>query len=295
MERTKLETMTVVPNTYSFTPTAKRKIKVSTITTYVLLAIGAIITAYPFFIMILNSFKNGMEIIHYPTAWPKIWTLDGYRTVFQQLNIVRLFRNSFIVSGSTTALNILFDTVAAYALAKINFKGRELLFKLVLASMMIPGIILLIPTYSMMYHIGWVDTYKALIIPGAVSSYNIFLIRQFIKNIPDAFLEAARLDGCGELRMLWNIILPMSKPAVTAVGILTFMGSWNDLFNPLLYLHNPKLFTVQLGLIQFQTQIPGVHAEQLWAATALITIPLVIVFCIFQRNFISAFTNVGLK
>lgn len=262
---------------------------------YGALLLGAFLTLYPFVIMVMNSFKPGAQTENYPAAWPSQWILSGYRTVFHDLNISQLFQNSVIISGSTTLMNIIFDTLAAYALAKVEFPGSQLLFKLILASMMIPGIILLVPTYTMMYHLGWVNTFLPLIIPASVSSYNIFLIRQFMKNIPDALVEAGRLDGCNEMGVLWNIILPMSKPAIAAVAILTFMGGWNDLFGPLLYLHSEKLFTVQLGLWEFQSQIPGQHVEELWAATTLITVPVVAVFLIFQKQFVSAFTNIGLK
>lgn len=273
----------------------QRKRTRNKIIVYILLILGAVIVAYPFFILVLNSFKPGSEIENYPAAWPKHWTFKGYIGVFKQLNILSLFKNSIIISGSVTIINIVVDTVAAYSLAKLNFRGSNVLFQILLGSMMIPGIILLIPTYSMMYHFGWVNTFLPLIVPAAASSYNIFLLRQFIKNIPDAFFEAARIDGCSELRLLWSVVVPMAKPAIAAVSILTFMGSWDDLFNPLLYLHSPKLYTVQLGLLEFKSKIPGPHLDQLWAATTLVLLPVIVVFIVFQKHFVRAFTNVGLK
>lgn len=262
---------------------------------YLVLTLGLVVVAYPFFFMVMNSFKPGMEILHYPNRLPSHWTIRGYVEVFRQLNILRLFGNTLFVAVSVTVLTVFTNSMVAYALAKLRFPGRDQMFSVMLASMMIPGILLLVPSYMMMYSWGWVNTYKPLILPGAVGAFNIFLIRQFMGEIPDAFLEAARLDGANEWQILWRIIFPMSGPVLSTVAILTFMGSWNDLFGPLLWLRDDRLFTLQLGLQRFQTQIPGEFAEQRWAATTLVTVPIVIVFLFLQRSFIKAFTNVGLK
>lgn len=262
---------------------------------YALLVLGAIVVIYPFFYILMNSFKPGPEILHEPTKLPSHWVVSGYRLMWQQLNLPRLFANSLFLATSVTLLNVLLDGLAGYALAKIPFPGREPLFAFMLGTMMIPGILFLIPTYVLMHRIGWVGHFQALIIPGAVSVYSIFLLRQFMRQIPDELVEAARLDGAGELSIFFRLIAPISRPALGTVAILTFMGSWNDFFGPLLYLNKPELWTVQLGLYQFQTAVPGENAEQIWAATAVITLPLVLIYFFLQDQFMAAFANVRFK
>jgi len=161
--------------------------------------------------------------------------------------------------------------------------------------MMIPSVLLLIPTYTMMFNWDWIDTYRVLIIPVSVSAYNIFLMIQFVSQIDDAYLEAARIDGANEVMIFAKVVIPMSKPAIATIGILTFMGSWNDFMGPLLYLRGDAKMTLQLAVYKFSNAIPGVHIEQLWAALVLVSLPIVIVYFFMQKNFIKAFTGVGLK
>lgn len=262
---------------------------------YLLLTMGALVVAYPFFYMVMNSFKFGSEILHAPTQLPSELTLSGYRGVFETLNMLLLVRNSLILAVSITLLNTLLSALAAYAVAKIPFPGRDQLFGFMLATMMIPGVLFLIPTYVLMYRIGWVGHFHALIIPSAVSVYNIFLIRQFIVGIPNELLEAARLDGAGELGIFTRLILPLSRPVLVTVAILSFIGSWNDFLGPLLYLNNPETWTVQLGLYQFQTSVPGENVQEIWASMTLITLPLVLVYFALQDQFVQAFANVRFK
>lgn len=269
--------------------------KISKFLVYFILIMCSIVVVYPFAFMLINSFKTGPEIMHYPMSLPKVWTVSGFVKVLTTLNIPALFKNSLLISVSVTVLNVLFNSMVAYALSKLNFPGKNLIFKVVLGSMMIPGILLLIPTFAMMYGWGWVNTYRVLIIPASVSAYNIFLIRQFLTQIPNDYLDAARIDGCNEFQVYWRMIIPLSKPVLATVAILTFMGSWNDLFGPLLYLRDQSMYTLQLGLYSFKTQIPGLFVEQVWAATTLVTVPIVIVFFFLQRFFIEAFSGVGLK
>ncbi|MBO8156960.1 MAG: carbohydrate ABC transporter permease [Bacillaceae bacterium] len=245
--------------------------------------------------MILNSFKPGNEIMHQPLSLPEDWTLSGYIKVFTSLNIGTLFKNTIIISTSVTVLNVILNAMVAYALSKLRFPGREIIFKVVIGSMMIPAILLLIPTYVMMFNFGWVNTYRVMILPVALSAYNIFLIRQFLIGIPDAYIEAARMDGANEFQVFFKVIMPMSKPVLATVAILAFMTSWNDLFMALLYLRDESMFTLQLGLYTFKTTIPGQFLEQLWAATTLVTLPVVVVFFFMQKYFIEAFSSAGLK
>ncbi len=206
-----------------------------------------------------------------------------------------LFKNSLILAVSITFLNTFLSALAAYAIAKIPFPGSKQIFGFMLATMMIPGVLFLIPTYVMMYRLGWVGHFYALIIPSAISVYNIFLIRQFVVGIPNEQIEAARLDGANDVQIFTNIILPLSRPVLATVAILSFIGSWNDFLGPLLYLNHPETWTVQLGLYQFQSSIPGEHVQEIWASMTLITLPLVLIYFLLQDQFIKAFANVSFK
>lgn len=272
-----------------------RKLTLSSVVIYLLLIFGALVVLYPFFYMVMNSFKFGPEILHSPTRLPSQITLSGYIGVFEKLNMLLLYKNSLIIAVSVTLLNTLLSALAAYAIAKIPFPGRDQLFAFMLATMMIPGVLFLIPTYVVMYRLGWVGQFHALIIPAAVSVYNIFLIRQFIIGIPNELIEAARLDGAGDLLIFFRMILPLSRPVLVAVAILSFIGSWNDFIGPLLYLNTPDKYTVQLGLHQFQTSIPGENIQEIWASMTLITLPLVVIYFLLQDQFVKAFANVSFK
>jgi multiple sugar transport system permease protein len=276
-------------------PERRRRLRWSTILIYAALIIGAIIVLYPFLYMVMNSFKPGREILHAPTALPTEITLSGYTGVFERLNMALLFRNSLILALSITVLNTLLSALAAYAIAKIPFPGRDYIFSAMLATMMIPGILFLIPTYVLMYNIGWVGEFHALIVPAAVTVFNIFLLRQFMVGIPNEVIEAGRLDGANEFTIFLRVILPLARPALATVAILNFMASWNDFFGPLLYLNTPDKWTVQLGLMQFQSAVPGENAQQVWAATTLVTLPLVLLFFVLQDQFMKAFANVTFK
>jgi len=262
---------------------------------YLALIVGSLLVVYPFVFMILNSFKVGTEILNYPTRLPQHWSLDGYHKVFEQLDLGNMFKNTIIIAVSVTALNVVLSSMVAYALSKLKFPGKGLLFQVIIGSMMIPTVLLMIPAYSMYYEWGWINTYTVMIVPAAVSAYNIFLIRQFMIAIPNDFLEASRLDGCTEIQTYRKIVLPMSLPVLSTVAILTFMNSWNDLAGPLLYLQDRSMYTLQLGLYTIKSEIPGQNLEQLWAALTVTTLPIVFVFFFLQRYFVNAFTGVGLK
>ncbi|GIK62544.1 MAG: permease [Chloroflexota bacterium] len=265
------------------------------ILSYAVLLLGAFFVIYPFFYMVNNSVKTGQEIMHSPTALPEKIVFTGYTGVFDELDVMLLFKNSVFLAGSITVLNTIFSALAAYAFAKIPFPGRDKIFGFMLLTMMIPGVLFLIPTYVLMYRIGWVGHFEALIVPSIVSVFNIFLIRQFMSGIPDELVEAARIDGAGEMVIFTRIILPLARPALATVAILTFMGSWNDFFGPLLYLNRPEQWTLQLGLLQFRGTVPGENAQQIWALTTIITVPIVVVYFFIQEQFVKAFANVSLS
>lgn len=263
--------------------------------TYILLTMGSIVVIYPFIFMVLNSFKIGTEILNYPASLPKQWSLNGYYNVFTKMDLGTMFKNTIIIAVSVTLLNVLLNVMVAYALSKLHFPGKRLIFTVLIASMMVPGILLMIPSYSMYYSWGWIDTFAVMIIPGGVSAYNIFLIRQYLISIPNDYLESAQMDGCNEYLVFLKIVVPMSKPVLSTVAILAFIASWNDLASPLLYLHDKSMYTLQIGIYSIKTIIPGEFLEQLWAALTISTVPVIIVFFFLQRYFIQAFTGAGIK
>ncbi|MEA4899833.1 carbohydrate ABC transporter permease [Bacillota bacterium Meth-B3] len=269
--------------------------KLWTLLKYLVLALGAVVVITPFWIMLLNSVKSANEIISNPLSLPAKPDFSGYVGVFVQLNIGRLFLNSIFVSASTMALNVLLSLTVAYGILKCNLPGKSAWRSLILSSMMLPSILMLIPQYQMFFQWGWINSFKVMILPVCISAYNIFLMMQFMHSISDEYLEAARMDGASEPFILYGIVLPLSLPAISTVGILSFMDSWNDFMRPLLYMTDQNKMTLQLAVFRFKTLIPNGHFQQLWAATTLVTVPIVIAFLCVQRNFIKAFTGVGLK
>ena len=262
---------------------------------YCSLILISIMVMYPFFFMLINSFKTGPEIMDEPLALPKEWSIQGYIKVFESINLGRVFFNTIFISISVTVLNTLLSSMVAYSIVKTNMPGREFWLKLILASMMVPAVLFTIPTYMMMYEWGWINTYRVLIIPISLSAYNIFLFVQFMKQIDNAYLEAARIDGASEFRIFFKIVLPMMRPALATVGILTFMSAWNDFMGPLLYIRDESRMTLQLALYNFNTDVPWANLEQVWALTTMIALPVVFVFFFLQKNFIKAFTGIGVK
>lgn len=262
---------------------------------YLVLTFGSVIALTPFIIMLLNSVKPSSEILNEPLSFPSRLDFSGYVDVFKTLDLMRLYGNTVFVAGSVALLNVLFGASIAYALTKCDLPGKKIWLKVILATMMLPSILLLIPQYQMFLNWEWLDSYKVLILPFCLSAYNVFLITQFMKGINNEFLEAARIDGASEPFILFRIVVPLSVPVLSTVGIMTFLGSWNDFMAPLLYLRDRTKMTVQVAVYMFKAAIPNGHMQQLWAAFVLVTVPIVIAYLFAQKNFIKAFTGVGLK
>ena len=224
--------------------------QVETIGLQVLLALGAFIMAFPFLWMILTSFKDSSQAFLIPPKWiPDPWAWENYPASLQALPFGIAYFNSFYISIIVVSSTLLTASMAAYAFAKINFPGRELVFLLFLATMMVPQQVTIIPLFLIMKWLGWVDTHLAIIVPPALfSAFAVFLLRQFIRGIPKELEEAAMIDGCNRFRTYWQIILPLLVPAMSALGIFLFLGSWNNFFVPLIFLNTPELFTVPLML-----------------------------------------------
>ncbi len=262
---------------------------------YLLLIVGAVIFAYPFLWMIAGSFKPELEINRL-SLWSSHFTATAYRQVLTKVPLGRAFLNSVIVSSSVTASVIVFGSMVGYALSKLRFAGKTGLYLFILFTMMIPFQITLIPQYVLMVKLGLVDTYWSLIMPTMMSGFSIILFRQFFLSVPQALIDAARLDGCSDLRILFRLIWPLSRPVIITVGILTFMTSWNEVLWPLIVVRDRALMTMPQLVTIF---VIGGEAESqlgaLLAAATLLALPVIIAYSFFQRYFIESMASSGLK
>jgi multiple sugar transport system permease protein len=262
---------------------------------YVVLIAGAVVFAYPFLWMIASSLKPEAEIGGL-TLLSDRFSLHNYEQVFTRIPIARAFLNSVIVSLSATMSVVLFGSLAGYALARLRFAGRDLLYVVILFTMTLPFQITLIPQYILVVKLGLTDTYLALVAPTMMTAFSIILFRQFFLHVPEALLDAARMDGCSELRILVRVIWPLSMPVVLTVSILTFMSSWNEVLWPLIVVRERTLMTMPQLVTLFTI---GGEAESLLglqlAAATLLALPVIVAYSFFQRYFIESMASTGVK
>ncbi|MEW9874117.1 carbohydrate ABC transporter permease [Arthrobacter sp. HS15c] len=263
---------------------------------HAVLIIGALAMALPFAWMLFSAFKPLTEIFTPPPKLlPEEWNLDGFRTALGGADFVRGFWNSTYIAVTVTVISLLTSAMAAYAFARIDFWGRRWLFMLFLATMMIPGQLTIIPQYIIMGGLGWVDTHLALIVPPALfNAFGVFLLRQYIKGIPVELEEAAEIDGAGRIRTFLTITLPLLRTPLTALGIFTFLGQWNNFFNPLIFLNSTDNFTLPLLVNQFKGQFTS-DWPALMAATTLLAAPMLILFAFAQRQIVEGVALSGSK
>lgn len=288
------------------TPTAGTRIRrgsgrkpgannLQTILLHIVLIFGAFIMVFPFVWMILTSLKDfSQAFLIPPKIIPDPWVFSNYPASLQALPFGRAYFNSIYITAIVVASTLLTASMAGYAFAKIEFPGREGLFLLFLATLMVPYQVTIIPLYLIMTNIGWVDTHLALIVPGALfNAFAVFLLRQFIRAIPKELEEAAIVDGAGRFTIYYKIVLPLLVPALSALAIFVFLGSWNSFFHPLIFLSTPSNFTVPLMLDQFRGQYT-VDWTLLMAGSAIAVIPVLIIYMIGQRQIIEGITLTGL-
>jgi multiple sugar transport system permease protein len=268
-----------------------------TIAKYTILVGVAFMLVFPFAWMIDSSLMTTGEIQSRPPVWlPKTPQFNNYPELLDNLPFGRFYLNSLIVTGATVCGVLLTSSMAGYAFAKYQFPGRQLLFFAILATLMIPFFVTLIPVFYVVRQLGWIDNYKGLILPGITSAYGIFLMRQFIYGIPDELIDAARIDGASELRIYWRIVLPLAKPALATLGTFVFIGSWNSFLWPLLVVNNRDLYTVPLGLNSLRTFAAEARSLHLLVSGAVLSIiPTLILFVFLQRYFIRGIALSGLK
>ncbi len=253
------------------------------------------IMMFPMVWMFLTSFRTNADIrMNKTSILPEVWTMEGYVKAFTQAPLMKWFLNSILITLVLTGTVIITSTLIGYVFAKYEFKMKKTLFVLLLATMMVPGQVTMIPRFLMIQKMGLFNTQWALIIPGIVSAFGIYLSRQFIADIPDSICEAAKIDGAAPFAIYWRIILPNIKPAIGSLGIFTAMMSWNDYLNPLLMLNDKEKMTLPLALVVFSTE----HTQDLtttMAAATVIMLPMIIIFIIFQKQFIKGLALSGMK
>jgi multiple sugar transport system permease protein len=263
---------------------------------YALLLLGLLAVVGPFLWMVLSSFKPQSELVRVPPTWlPEHPTISNYDRLFNQLNFPRYFFNSVFVAGSVVIANSVFCAMVGYALAKLQFVGKRLILLLVLATLMVPGSVTVIPLFVLMSKLGLVNTYWAVILPFAVGPFGVFLMRQFMQGIPNDLLEAARVDGAREFRIFWKVVVPLSWPGMAALGIITFLGSWNNFLWPLIVLTDEHMYTLPVALGTFAIGQHQADYGLLMAGAVALVLPIVIVFLLLQRQFTESVANTGIK
>ncbi|MDD2716810.1 MAG: carbohydrate ABC transporter permease [Candidatus Wallbacteria bacterium] len=262
---------------------------------YLALSGIAFLMVFPFLWTILSSFKPPHEIICIPpTFWPKDFTFDNYKEILKAAHFGRWYLNSLVVAGVVTVSVCFFSSLAGYSLAKFEYPYRNTIFYLILSTMMVPMQMLVIPWYILAIHFKLCDTYLGLIIPGLISAFGIFLMKQFMEGIPNSLIEAARLDGAGEITIFTRIILPLVKPSMAALAIFTFTGNWDSFLWPLIMTNSEVMKTLPVGLNGFAGQY-GIEYHIIMAAANLVVIPSIVVFIAMQKQIIQGITLSGLK
>jgi multiple sugar transport system permease protein len=262
---------------------------------YTALILGAAVFAYPFLWMLFATFKPEIELASL-NPFPTIWTTESYRLVFENLPIIRSFLNSVLVAVTVTSSALVFGSMAGYSLAKLEWRGRDTVFSLILFTMMVPFLVLLIPLYTLVVSLGWTDSPAGLAIPFMMNATAVLILRQSFVAIPSDLLDAARIDGCNEWRILFTIVWPLSIPALVTAGIIVFIGNWNEVLWPLVVVRSQEWMTMPQIVALFGVG-GGAEAKlgpQL-AAALLLGLPVIIAYLFFQRHFIASMASSGLK
>lgn len=274
--------------------TRRHQFRRSHILLHAALIAGSLVMLLPFVWMISTSLKRPPEIFKYPPIWiPSQIAWDNYAKTVAAMPFGRFYLNSLIVTASVTTLQILVSSLAAFAFARLRFRGREALFLLYLATLMVPFQVTMIPNFILVRWLGWYDTYQALILPTAFSAFSTFLLRQYFMGIPRELDEAARMDGASSWRIWWQIILPLSGPVLAALAIFVSLNSWNDFLWPLIITNSLEMRTLPVGLSTFQGQFK-VEWNLLMAGSVIAMLPVLIVYIIGQRWFIRGITMTGM-
>lgn len=263
---------------------------------YVVASAFALVSLFPLYWMVITAIKPPTAIMSLPPDWiPASVSLANFTEAFGASPVVRWTINSLVMSVSVTAFQLIFASMAGYGFAKKRFPGRELLFWLYVSSMMIPGFALVIPLFTLMARFGLVDSYLGLIAPGLSAPFGVFLMRQFIQTLPTELIDAAKIDGCSELRVFWDIILPLARPGLAVLGIFVFMGQWSAFLWPLIVTNSNDMRTLMVGFALLANRELRVNYGALMAAATYMALPMLLVFFAFQRYFLRGITIGGVK
>lgn len=262
---------------------------------YLVLIIGAVFILVPFIWMISTSLKPSNEVLVMPPKWiPSKIMWENYKIAWESAPFKRYFTNSIIVTVCVTIGELITTILAAFAFSRIKFKGSNLIFTLLIATMMVPSEVLTIPNFVTLSRLGWIDTYKALIIPWCASVYAIYLLKQHFMSIPDELYKAAKIDGCSDFKFLWSIMVPLAKPAILTLVILKVIGSWNSFLWPLIVTNSQEMRTLPVALSAFTNEF-GTDYNVLMAATNIIILPVMIFYIILQKHIIAGVSKQGIK
>ncbi|KON82829.1 ABC transporter permease [Rossellomorea marisflavi] len=274
----------------------KKKLGAVRILVYAILILYAITTLVPFLWALSSSFKTLQEIVGGTINFiPKQFTLDNYRQIFiEQELFPRWMFNSIFIAVIGTALNLLFNSMAGYALARLRFPGKKAVFITILAVLMIPAQVTMIPNYLILKELGWLNSYQGMIVPAMINATFIFMMRQFFINFPKELEEAAEMDGLSKLGTFFKIVIPLARPALAAQAIFVFMGSWNDFMRPLIVMTDIEMFTLPLGLNTFKGQYVS-YWNYIMAASMVFTLPVLLIYAFFNRYFIKGISFTGGK
>ena len=257
---------------------------------------GLFLFCVPVYYMVSTSFKAESEVVAIPIHWlPHEFTPENYPEAFAIAPFALYFYNSLVVALAVVLTTLFFSALAGYGFAKFHFPGKGLAFLLVLSTMMIPFQILLIPLYVMVHGFGWTNNFAGLIIPGALNAFGVFLMRQFCLTLPEELLDAARIDGAGEIGIFLRIVLPLIKPPLASLAIITFLGSWNNFLWPLIVVNKGYLFTLPVGMTVFTQPLRAPYWTYIMAVSTVATVPVVLVFIALQKYFIQGVVLSGMK
>lgn len=267
-----------------------------TILLYLVLIGISIFMIVPFIWMLSTSFKLPEDVFGFPPVlFSPRSTLVNYQFLFEKKNLLLIVWNTFFVAASSALLSLLFCSLGGYGFAKYTFPGRNVLFGLLLATMIIPAAVTMVPSFVLMRTFGWYNTFWPLIVPGAANAFGIFFMRQYISSINDDLIDAGRIDGANELGIYWRIILPIIVPGLTSLGLIFFMASWNNYLGPLIWLKTPEKFTLPLAIFQFGGAAGLTNYNGQMAMSVISIIPLLIIFLAFQRRFVEGITAGAVK
>jgi multiple sugar transport system permease protein len=264
---------------------------------WALLTLGALLFLAPVALMLLTSLKPDAEIVHFRGIFPERPTLGNFTEILGSAEEIPIFRwlgNSVLISSSVALLVVTVSSLAAYAFARLDPPGKRWVFPLVIGTLMVPGQVLLVPVYLILNRLGWLDTPLALIVPAGGGAFGFFMLHQFFLGIPRELEEAAELDGCSRMGIYRNVVVPLSRPAMAALAIFVFVGSWNDFLGPLVFLDSVERYTLPVGVALFQSSYATEYGLTL-AAAVICTFPAIAAFLLFQRHIIQGIAVTGLK